>query len=92
MGTSPHRAVSHIAPPCSVWVDVSVVSPASLEGSLACLLWPPWSGALWASGDSPASPATLWACCRAGQLVQEDRGPERWAAQASIYQLSADAS
>lgn len=26
----------------------------------------------WASSDSPASPATLWACCRAGQLVQED--------------------
>ena len=49
----------------------SIASPTSSESPLASLLQPPWPGVLQASDDSTASSATLWACCRAGQLVQE---------------------
>lgn len=64
----PHMCLRATAQSCSLWVDPSVTSPASTEGSLACL--PPWSGPVHLQNGT-ASPATLWACCRAGQLVQE---------------------
>lgn len=70
MGTAARGSLSYIAQPCSLGQSL-YCQPRVLGRALACLLWPPWPGALQASSDSTASPATLWACCRAGQLVQE---------------------
>lgn len=78
MGTFPRKAASLVAQPCSLGADVSVVSPASSEGSLAFLLWPPWSRAL------PCHALGLlrgWAAC-------PEEGPQRWATRASfVHQL-----